>query len=131
MCLKTRVLLLDEDVLALELYSRELNGDYHVITSESVQETREYLRTQAMDVLIIEPAVNEDEGWNLLGEVRASPNPPLMILCSVEDERKSGLGQGADAFLVKPVLPTTLHTLLDQIVARKQFQSNQRLERNS
>jgi DNA-binding response OmpR family regulator len=131
MCLKTKVLLLDEDVLALELYSRELNGDYQVITSESVQETREYLRKQAMDVLIIEPAVNEDEGWSLLGEVRASPNPPLMILCSVEDERQSGLGQGADAFLVKPVLPTTLHALLDQILARKQFQSNKRPERNS
>ena len=124
MCHKTTVLLLDEDVLALELYSRELKGDYQVITSDSVQETREYLRKQAMDVLIIEPAINEDEGWNLLGEVRASPNPPLMILCSVEDERKAGLGLGADAFLVKPVLPTALHALLDQIVARKPIQPN-------
>ena len=131
MCSKIKVLLLDEDVLALELYSRELKGDYQVITSESVQETREYLSKHVMDVLIIEPAINEDEGWNLLGEVRASPDPPLMILCSVEDERKIGLGQGADAFLVKPVLPSTLHALLDQIVAKKQFQSGQRMERNS
>jgi DNA-binding response OmpR family regulator len=128
---KTKVLLLDEDILTLELYSRELKGDYQVITSESVQETREYLKKQAWDVLIFEPAINEDEGWNLLGEIRAAANPPAVILCSVEDERKSGLGQGADAFLVKPVLPTTLHALLDQIVARKTYQSNQRLEKGS
>jgi DNA-binding response OmpR family regulator len=124
MCCKTRVLLLDEDVLALELYSRELKGDYQVTTSVSVQEAREYLHRQAMDVIIIEPTINEDEGWQLLGEVRSTPNPPLMILCSVDDERKTGLVLGADAFLVKPVLPTTLHSLLDQMVARKQTQAS-------
>jgi DNA-binding response OmpR family regulator len=124
MCCKTRVLLLDEDVLALELYSRELKGDYQVTTSVSVQEAREYLHRQVLDVIIIEPTINEDEGWQLLGEVRSTPNPPLMILCSVDDERKTGLVQGADAFLVKPVLPTTLHSLLDQMVARKQTQAS-------
>ncbi len=122
--MKMRVLLLDEDVLALELYSRELKGDYQVTTSASVHEAREVLHKQPLDILILEPTVNEDEGWRLLDEVRAFPNPPLMILCSVNDERKAGLVQGADAFLVKPVLPTTLHTLLDQMVARKQAQSS-------
>jgi DNA-binding response OmpR family regulator len=127
MCLKRRVLLLDEDVLTLELYSRELGIDYQVITSESLQETREYLKQQTPDILIIEPAVNEGEGWDLLGEIRSYPNPPLMILCSVEDDRKTALGRGADAFLVKPVLPSKLHALLDQILAKKQSQASQRL----
>jgi len=113
------VLLLDEDILTLELYSRELKGDFQVFTSQSVEDTRELLGKHGPHILILEPAINEDEGWGLLSEVRAAPNPPIVILCSVQDERKNGYGQGADAFLVKPVLPTTLHALLDQIVARK------------
>ncbi len=119
--MEPRVLILDEDVLALELYSRELERDYQVSTSQSVEETRHHLRNAAFDVLIIEPAVNEGEGWILLKEIRAAYNPPAIILCSVEDDRKAGLEQGVRAFLVKPVLPTTLHTLVDQIVVRKSF----------
>lgn len=129
--LKPKVLVLDDDVLALELYSRELSSDYQVKTSESVQETRQYLKDHALDVLIIEPAVNEDEGWALLKEFRSVESPPILIVCSVEDDRKAGFCQGAEAFLVKPVLPAALHTLLDQIIAKKLFQSDHRLERGS
>lgn len=129
--LRPKVLVLDEDLLALELYSRELGGDYQVITSDSVLETRQYLKTLALDVLIFEPAINEDEGWDLLKEIRSAQNSPVVILCSVEDDRKAGIGQGAYAYLVKPVLPATLHALLDQIVAKKANQSAQRPERGS
>ena len=123
MSLKPRVLVLDEDVLALELYSRELKDDYQVITSETVHEARKYLEDLTFDVLIIEPAINDDEGWSLLREIRSALKPPIAVLCSVEDDRCAGYGQGATAYLVKPVLPATLHAVLDQIVAKKTFQS--------
>lgn len=121
--LKPKVLVLDEDPLSLELYSRELCSDYQVVTSANVQETRNYLKENFVDVLVMEPTVNEDEGWMLLREIRAKPSAPLVILCSVEDDRWAGLGQGAHAYLVKPVLPAALHLLIDQIMARKSFQS--------
>jgi DNA-binding response OmpR family regulator len=116
---KPKVLVLDEDQLALELYSRELGLDYQVITSESVCETRQALKDLHLDVLVLEPQVNEDEGWTLLKDVQAIDDPPFVILCSVEDERKAGLDQGASIYLVKPVLPHTLHLLVDQILAKK------------
>ena len=126
---KPRVLVLDEDLLALELYSRELGGDYQVITSESVDETRRYLKDDSLDALIIEPAINDGEGWVLLSEIHAFANPPSVVLCSVEDERKNGLEQGALAFVVKPVLPTELHSLLDQVLAKRFPQIAQKLEK--
>ena len=116
---KPKVLVLDEDLLALELYSRELEGNYHIVTSESVEEARQHLKDALFDALIMEPAVNNDEGWSFFSEIRSSPNPPPIILCSIEDDRKVGLEQGAQAFVVKPVLPTVLHALLDQIVERR------------
>ena len=119
MTLKPKVLVLDEDLLALELYSRELGEDYWVFTSESVAETRKFLQTDSFDVLVMEPAVNEDEGWGLLSEIHSSQNSLSVVLCSVEDDRKGGLENGALAFMVKPVLPTALHFMLDQIIARR------------
>ncbi len=122
---KLKVLVLDEDPLALELYSRELEASYQVITSASVEETRRHLETGRLDALVIEPAVNEGEGWKLLGEIQASPNAPSVVLCSIEDERKTGYEKGALAFVVKPVLPTELHALLDHVLARRNFQNDQ------
>lgn len=116
---KPTVLVLDDDRLTLELYTRELNGEFHIITSESVLETRLYLKKNDFDALIIEPEVNNGEGWNLLEEIHANPNSPPVVLCSVDDDRKTGMGQGAFAFLVKPVLPSILHALLNQLILKK------------
>jgi DNA-binding response OmpR family regulator len=90
-----------------------------VITSESVPETRQTLKDKHLDVLILEPQVNEDEGWILLEEIRLITDPPSVILCSTEDERKAGLDLGASYYLVKPVLPQSLHRLVDQLMAKK------------
>lgn len=127
--LKPKVLVLDEDRLALELYARELGSSYQVITSESVEDTRCHLKRGEIDALVIEPAVNDGEGWALLSEIHAYPNPPIVVLCSVEDERKVGLEQGALAYVVKPVLPTALHALLDQIVTRRSSPHALKLEK--
>jgi DNA-binding response OmpR family regulator len=126
---KPKVLVLDEDLLALELYSRELGENYQIVTSEGVEEARQYLKDTLFDALIMEPAVNNDEGWSLLSEIRSSPHPPPVILCSIEDDRKIGLEQGAQAFVVKPVLPTALHALLDQIVERRSTITTHKLEK--
>ena len=119
MCPKPRVLLLDDDVLALELYSRELATGYDVTVCESVSESRQRLNSQTVDILIIEPAIDDGAGWGLISEIQAVSNRPVTIVCSVEDERRAALSRGADAYLVKPVLPTQLHALLDQMMARR------------
>lgn len=126
---KPIVLVLDEDLLALELYSRELGRNYQVITCESVAETRQHLKDHPLDAVIIEPAVNDGEGWVLLNEIHASLNPPLVVLCSVEDDRKVGLEGGALAYVVKPVLPTELHALLDHALAKRSANTLKRLEK--
>jgi DNA-binding response OmpR family regulator len=116
--LKPRVLVLDEDVLALELYTRELKENYQVVACRNVDESRKLLKNETFDMFIIEPAVNDGEGWTILKEVQSIPMPPLVILCSVEDERKCGLEQGAHAFIVKPVSMPVLHSLLDHMASQ-------------
>ncbi len=112
---KPSVLILDDDLLALELYLRELQGSYQVVTRKNAAEARNLLTSEIFDILIIEPAVNDGEGWSLLKEIQALARPPRVILCSVEDDRKTGLEQGADAFILKPVLMPVLRNLLEQM----------------
>lgn len=116
---KPTILVLDDDVLSLELYSRELSSNYRVIACEHVEDARHGLHNNHLIAVILEPAINGEDGWSFLQELRLRPVPPFVIVCSVLDERKAGLEQGADAFLVKPVLPTTLHQLIDQIASRR------------
>lgn len=118
------ILVIDDDVLSLELYSRELSSNYQVITCERLEDARQRLDANFLTAVILEPAMSENDGWLLLSEIHASPDPLPVIVCSVLDERKDGLEQGADAFLVKPVLPTTLHHLIDQIVSQRNTKSS-------
>jgi DNA-binding response OmpR family regulator len=129
--LKPAILVIDDDVLSLELYSRELSNNFQVITSESVDGARENLKNHTFTVLIIEPTINGDEGWTLIKEIRASPKRPVVIICSVVDDRKVGFEQGADAFVVKPVLPIALHRLIDQILSRKKISSVQGMDKGT
>ncbi len=117
--LKPTILVLDDDVLSLELYARELSSNYRVIVCERMEDARQCIQDNLLTAVILEPAMSENDGWILLREIHSSPDPLPVIVCSTLDDRKIGLEQGADAFLVKPVLPTTLHHLIDQIVSQK------------
>lgn len=116
---KAIILVVDDDVLSLELYTRELASDYRVIACENVEAAQACFKSTNLTAVILEPAVSEDGGWQLLKEIRSFSSPLPVIVCSILDERKEGLEQGADAFLVKPVLPTTLHCLINQIVSQR------------
>jgi two-component system, chemotaxis family, sensor kinase CheA len=114
-----KVLVLDDDAVSLELYSRELSKNYQVITSETVAQAIEYLASQEFDVVVMEPMVNENGGWAFLSKLCAEPHNIPVILCSVDDDRKAGLKRGAREYLVKPVLPITLHHVVDKVLGVK------------
>ncbi|MEN4101016.1 MAG: hypothetical protein ROW52_13945, partial [Anaerolineaceae bacterium] len=76
---KPKILVLDEDLLALELYARELSMDYEVVTSSSVGESLEHLAAYQPDVVVIEPATNDDTGWQVIDAVLLMKCPANVI----------------------------------------------------
>jgi response regulator RpfG family c-di-GMP phosphodiesterase len=127
---KPKILVLDEDLLALELYSRELSMDYEVLISADAHESLHSLSSYQPDVLVIEPATNNNAGWEVLMSIAALENPPNVILCSTQDDRPQQPCPSIDRYLVKPVLPVTLHTLVDQIMAKRLHHLHQRLDQD-
>jgi DNA-binding response OmpR family regulator len=113
------LLIVDDDLPTLELYQRELSGEFRVLTCQDRAQAEKLIRTPGLSAMILEPTIAGGQGWGLLALLRkiwGKSHFPV-ILCSSSDERKRGMAEGARAFLIKPVLPAELHATLRQIVA--------------
>jgi DNA-binding response OmpR family regulator len=112
------ILIIESDPPTLELYRRELSRYFTVLACLSEEEALRISETGDISAVILEPAIDGGDGWQLLSTLSESfrgRNIPI-ILCSTQDERKRGLQQGAAAFLVKPVLPIELRETVRRIV---------------
>ena len=115
---RSALLIVEKDEATRELYRRELSRTYRVITTEDAIEALKVLQTQEVAAVILEPATSGEAGWALISTIRDMKNrsPVQVILCSALDERRRGLGLGAAAYLVKPVLPMTLLDTLNRVL---------------
>ena len=114
------ILIIECDLPTLELYQRELSRDYQILACSDTQQALALLQTNCVSAVVLEPATPDEQGWSLLAAIKSlsGPLPMPVILCTTLDERKRGMEMGAVAYLVKPVLPTTLRDTLRQVIRR-------------
>lgn len=117
---KPIVLIVDDDLPMLELYRRELGQDYTVLTCADQSEALTMFDAYPLAALVLEPALAEGQGWELMADLRSRAQASRLpiILCSILDERKRGMENGAAAFLVKPVLPAHLRDTLHLTIGK-------------
>ncbi len=118
---KPRIVIIENDFPTLELYRRELSSEYEVLATLDGTEALAMAQMAGVQAVVLEPALGGGKGWDLLAtlsQAAVAESPPV-ILCSTSDERRKGMALGAAAFLVKPVLPTTLHQVLQRIIGRR------------
>lgn len=117
------ILLLEADVITQEMYRRELSRHFRVLTCESESEALHLLQANDIRAIVLEPAWAGEDGWQFLATVRevTDHHPVPILICSVWDQRRSGLQSGATAYLVKPVLPVTLSETLRHILDKRPF----------
>jgi DNA-binding response OmpR family regulator len=111
------ILIVDNDLLTLELYQRELGREYRVLTCTDELEATEVLETEDVSAVVVEPVAVGEDGWARLAAITHLPSqrPVPVVVCSTQDDRKRDLALGAAACLVKPVLPATLLAALRKI----------------
>ena len=117
---KQAILIVECDLPTLELYRRELSRDYQILTCSETQKALTLLHTHPVSAVVLEPSAPDEQGWSLLAAIKSLPghSPIPVVLCSTLDERKRGMEMGAAAYLIKPVLPTTLRDTLRQVTRR-------------
>jgi len=76
------------------------------------------LKNQKISLLILEPASGNDWVWDLLKQIKMEEETAKIpvIFCSVLDEKKKGLEQGASAYLIKPVYANVLRQYVQEFL---------------
>jgi DNA-binding response OmpR family regulator len=110
------ILLLEADIATRELYERELGRCYRVYGCGAEADLFELLATVDICAIVMEPAVADGAGWRIAERLRDAAPALCLVLCSTLDERRRGMSLGAAAYLVKPILPTTLLETLQQVL---------------
>ena len=108
------VVILDRDEATRELYRRELGRRFQVMTCKSEGEAWETLEQQIVDAVVLELTALYDEDWSFIARLRATERSRQLpvVICSTLDARRRGTELGVAAYLIKPVTPQVLLSVL-------------------
>ncbi|MCX7875015.1 MAG: response regulator [Melioribacteraceae bacterium] len=111
---KFTVLLIEDDSMTLDIFSRVLNKEFNLLVTNDVNEFYKYCTDFIIDCFLIDLSLGlQKSGLTLIKELRASEkyyNTPIIVITAhafARDERVC-LEAGANKFLRKPVDHTRL-----------------------
>jgi DNA-binding transcriptional MerR regulator len=112
------ILLAERDPYAAELAEYFLRAEgYHVRIALDTARAEEMLRTEAIDLLVVDLMISGGDGLDLCRRTRQRSSIAVLAVSAL-DSGDAGLPAGADAFLRKPLEPLRfISTVLDLLVA--------------
>lgn len=83
------------------------NEKYNVIEAEDGQQALDLLRTNKVDLCLLDIMMPNVDGYHVLQELRKTSNIPVVILSAkdADSEKILGLNLGADDYIAKPFNP--------------------------
>lgn len=99
------LLIVEDEIATRHLLSDTFEAEGYKVTSvESIAEAQAILGRIQFDVVLLDLLLSDGHGLDLLPACRQSGPTGVIILtvCGARDERLSGLGLGADDYVVKP-----------------------------
>lgn len=100
-----KVLIAEDETDTLQLLSTYFRGrGYEVVTALDGMSAIESFRTELPDLLLLDIRMPRLNGWQVLEQVRAEMDTPVIILSALDqpNDAVKGLGLGADDYLRKP-----------------------------
>src|SRR5437773_1188578 len=99
------ILLAERDPYAAELAEYFLRSEgYHVRIALDTAHAEEMLRTEAIDLLVVDLMISGGDGLDLCRRTRQRSSIAVLAVSAL-DSGDAGLPAGADAFLRKPLEP--------------------------
>jgi len=119
-----RILVVDDDKSILRTFTRILTKiGYEIDVAETGKEAIEKSKNEHYDLALIDIRLPDMDGTDLLNKVQKTMNNTVKIMITGFPSLETGvkaLDEGADAYLVKPVKPEELLTLIeDKLKERK------------
>jgi len=118
-----RVLLVEDDPRLAELVTEYLSGyEFAVDLVKRGDAALEHFKTARPDIVVLDLMLPGLDGMVVCRQIRDVSDVPILILTAREDtyDEVSGLEQGADDFVNKPVQPRVLLARLRALLRRTQ-----------
>jgi two-component system OmpR family response regulator len=115
------VLVVDDDLAVRQLVSEYLEqNDFRVSEAASGAELMGAFRAQVVDLVLLDLRLQGEDGMQLLRQLRAESQLPVIILTgrTEEADRVMGLELGADDYLTKPFSPRELLARIRTVLRR-------------
>ena len=116
------VLFIDDDIETRFIYDRHLrNTCYQPLCVGTLREAHEVTRRIRPQAIVLDILMRGEDTWRYLNQLKtdaATSNIPVLVITTVDDERK-GLALGADGYCLKPVSRATLLERLDGLMGRR------------
>ena len=118
---KPAVLILEDDKdLADEINFAVSNAGFEVAICHSIKSFWQYVSHREVDVMIVDLGLPDGYGLDVIREVRASSEVPIIITSgnSAVEERVAGIELGADDFLGKPYNSREIIAKITRLLSR-------------
>lgn len=130
-----RVLVVDDILANVKLLEARLSAEYFdVFTAYSGEEALELLRTERVDVVLLDVMMPGLDGWSVARELAADKNTqdiPIIFITARADPADRRLGEqlGGVGYIVKPFDPVGIGELVDDVLTRLERGEREQLQR--
>lgn len=127
--LMTRILLADDDVELCEMLREYLAAEgFDLVPAFDGDTALEKLRGNHFDLVILDVMMPRKNGFDVLRELRAGSNTPVLMLTARGEDVDSivGLELGADDYLAKPCNPRVLVARIRAVLRRTEVRFTDR-----
>jgi DNA-binding NtrC family response regulator len=127
---KQTVLLIEDDEMILDIYSRILSKEFNLFTTDKVEEFYKIIEKNNIDCFLIDLSLGlQKSGLVLIKELRASEkyfDTPIIVVTAhafAKDERIC-MEAGATKFIRKPIENQRLLTEVKRVLQKKKMNSS-------
>ena len=116
--LEKTILIIDDEKEVCGLMQMHLEqAGFNVVSTTSPEKGVELARQLKPYAITLDLLMPEQDGWEVINKLKADPETAgiPVIIVSVSDERDTGVALGASGYLLKPVDPERLLTLLREV----------------
>lgn len=121
--LKSKTIMLVDDepeLLKMVMSILQDNGFSNIVAAASVGEAKSLLDDQNPDLFILDVMLPDGNGFSLMEMIRENSDTPIIFLTAKDqaEDKFTGLGLGADDYIVKPFLPKELILRVGAVLRR-------------
>lgn len=128
--MKNRILIIDDELSCCTLLALALKQEYHVEYANSAKDGLEKLKTNGFDLVLLDMIIGNDNGLELLGEIKAYDQNVSVIMMTAFGSIKTSveaMRSGAFTYLAKPLDLDELKVFVAQALTMRRLNEDVRL----